>query len=444
MNKDRREVDELNEFLDAYAADQPITPSTPEAQLAADLVDLASAMHFDLQLGFSALTEQINQTTPSVSTPAERRNGQRSRAYRARIWLLPLAATILVVFFVGALPFLNQTVFAPAILNQQHLPIQVGGYLHSLDKTAMDLMHHAGMEWVDFKVDYNPDSEEEALKSAHQLIDGAHQQNFRVWITITGAPGASYDEAGAASYAGALALFAGRIAALGANAIQVWETPNLPLTWQAGQLDPASYVSLLRQSYQAIKAANPETLVISAAPAPTSTEEVVSSDQAWNDAAYYQGMARAGAAAYVDCIGVSYTEGALDPMLTEGDSRDNDPTRYFVPALQRAAAPFRETGIPLCITEYGYLAGQEVSSENPFAWSSGTSIEEQAAWLAKGIQIAAELSSVRIQMITLMRVDRTDDAIESGYALIRPDGSCPACDALAQLSLPLDATGETG
>ena len=40
----KREADALDAFLSAYQSGEPVTPATPEAELAADLVDLAASL----------------------------------------------------------------------------------------------------------------------------------------------------------------------------------------------------------------------------------------------------------------------------------------------------------------------------------------------------------------------------------------------------------------
>jgi hypothetical protein len=46
----------------------------------------------------------------------------------------------------------------------------------------------------------------------------------------------------------------------------------------------------------------------------------------------------------------------------------------------------------------------------------------------------ARLSSVRTALVMIYRIDPLpDDLISSGYAIIRPDGSCATCDNIAKL-----------
>jgi len=65
------------------------------------------------------------------------------------------------------------------------------------------------------------------------------------------------------------ARFVGEVAALGPDAIEVWNEMNIDREWPTGQIDPASYTRLLALAYNAIKGANSGVAVISGALAPT-------------------------------------------------------------------------------------------------------------------------------------------------------------------------------
>jgi hypothetical protein len=441
MSDERQQAEALDAFLSAYQAGKAGTPRTPEAELAADLVDLAASLPMPPEM------RQLAETStkkPDLSLIDPHRL-QESKPMIARRTLqtpwyspLTLVATLLLFLFVGALllPFANRPTLSPPPALPQHqprLPIPVGGQMHTLDGAVLNTMRDMGMTWTAFTLDYTPDDHETLLAQAQELIDGAHQGGFRILLTYSGAPDALSAEDAYRAYA----EFVGQVAALGADAIQVWGAPNLSVNWQEGEIDPARYVDLLRQSYEAIKAAHADTMVISAAPAPTSAQESFGSDYVWNDDAYYAGMAEAGALQYADCIGVNYYEGALAPTATDGDKRDNIPTRYFVPMLQRAATAFRASGEPfsLCLTEFGYYSHEGLDGSIPdgFAWASDTTVAQQAEWLASGIETAAQLSSIRVEMVVVYRMTVSDEPVENGYAVIRPDGSCLACEAIAAL-----------
>ena len=169
---------------------------------------------------------------------------------------------------------------------------------------------------------------------------------------------------------------------------------------------------------------------------PTGAEGAFGLDRVWNDDRYYLGMANAGAAQYADCIGIHYNEGIIPPSQTTGDPRGDYPTYYFSSMMQRALGPFSSSNLPLCFTELGYLSGEGFNQAIPagFAWANSTTVANQAQWLASAVQIAA--STGKVKMLVVFNVDFTqfvDNDPQGGYAIIRPDGSCPACQSLAAL-----------
>jgi hypothetical protein len=447
MNDQRQQAEALDAFLNAYHEGEHVRPQTPEARLAADLVDLAASLNITEPMAQAQPPANPSTTSPSFNRLKEKEDRLMiaKRHYTAQSMSLPLVAALLLFLLVGVLVFPSITLpslvplasssnVVPPVQDQPRLPIPVGGVLSGIDPTMLDQMRSAGMEWAAFQLEYRESDHNAILETARTRIERAHEQGFRAWITLSSgrntepseafSPEADFDQ---------YAELVGKIAALGADAIQVWAEPNLSVSWPDQQLEPSNYVELLRLSSEAIKAANPETLVISAAPAPTGAQAAFGSEQIWNDDLFYQAMASFGAADYADCIGVNYLEGVLDPVSSEGDPRDNYPTRYFVPMIQRAAAAFRESRLPLCLTEYGYLAGEGELLPDGFEWAVTTTVEQQAEWLAQGIQTAAQLSSVRVQMAIIYRIDQTGDPVEDGYAIVREDGSCPACDTIAAL-----------
>jgi hypothetical protein len=144
-------------------------------------------------------------------------------------------------------------------------------------------------------------------------------------------------------------------------------------------------------------------------------------------------MARAGAAAYADCIGVHYNEGIIPPSQTTGDPRaDEYYTRYFWGMVNTYYDAFGGAR-KLCFTELGYVSDEGYPSlaGGSFDWAKNTTVAQQAAWLAEAASLAA--SGGKIRMIIVFNVDighyEVNDP-QAGYAIIRPSGACPACEAL--------------
>jgi hypothetical protein len=268
---------------------------------------------------------------------------------------------------------------------------------------------------------------------ARDRINWSHEQGFKVLLSITGEKQELAELN--ADYYPLYAEFLGQVAALGVDAIEVWNEMNIDREWPAGRISARSYVEMLRQAYEAIKAADPQVMVISGAPAPTGFFGGCSANGC-DDGDYYWNLANAGVVNYADCIGVHYNEGILPPIQQGGDPRDNYPTRYFPLMTQRAAAPFRNSGIPLCYTEIGYLSPDGYGPlPAGFEWGASTSVEEQAEWLRDAISMAAEFPNLEIALMIVFNVDFDvyDRDPQAGFAIIRPDGSCPACQTIGSL-----------
>lgn len=284
-------------------------------------------------------------------------------------------------------------------------------------------MKDAGMIWVKFQHKWAAGDSADVLAAS---IQDAKNNGFKVLVSVTGQQ--TYPAPNSIDF-GAFTKFMGELAAQGPDAIEVWNEQNIDFEWPAGQIDPASYVNnMLAPAYQAIKAANPAIGVISGAPAPTGFDNTTN---AWADNRYIAGMRAAGAANYADCIGAHYNAGATSPSATTGHPGGSHYSWYFRPTLDLYYNTFGGTRM-VCFTELGYLSGEGFSGLPPnFSWASETSVQEHAQWLREAKDLSA--ASGRVRMMIVYNVDFTffDPAgdPQAGYAMIRPDGSCPACEA---------------
>ncbi len=290
-------------------------------------------------------------------------------------------------------------------------------------------MQFAGMNWIKRQHKWGPGNTGQEVAG---VISEAHNAGFKILLSIPGPPypsGINFDE-----YVG----FLGRVAALPdpPDAIEVWNEQNIDREWPAGQISPQAYVqSMLAPAYNAIKGANAGIMVISGAPAPTGAFGGGCSASGCDDAAYVAGMAAAGAANYMDCIGIHYNEGIISPNQTSGDPRGNSShyTRYFwgmTNAYYNAFGGSRQ----LCYTELGYLSPEGYGGlPGGFSWAGNVTVAQQAQWLAEATSLAA--NSGKVRMLIVWNVDSTTwgNDPQAGYAIIRKDGSCPACGTLSQI-----------
>jgi LysM repeat protein len=302
---------------------------------------------------------------------------------------------------------------------------ELGGHVDSF--AYPDQMRGAGMTWVKKQLVWRRG---QPPSIAQGLIDQARANGFKILLGVVGDPG----ELGAnrAQYIQEYAQFLAGVAQLGPDAIEVWNEPNIDRQWPRGQISGAAYTEMLRASYNAIKNANPNVLVISGAPAPTGAQGALGADRVVNDDNFLRQMSSAGAANVMDCLGVHYNEGILPPTATSGDPRGNGGyyTRYYPGMINTYRGVFPNT--PLCFTELGYLTPDGYGPLPPeFAWAANTSVQEQAEWLNGAVRIARQRGDIR--MIIVWNVDFTNYGADpmAGYAIIRPDGTCPACATLA-------------
>ena len=202
-------------------------------------------------------------------------------------------------------------------------------------------------------------------------------------------------------------------------------------------LTPAQYTALLCEAYSAIKEASPDTLVISGAPFPSSWWGDCT-PAGCDDLLWINGLAEAGAADCLGYVGVHYTQGATSPSERSGHPMESGAYPYFLyywPMVESYSDAFGGAR-PLAFTQFGYLSSEGYDDELPegFTWAAETTAADQAAWTAEAVRLSIE--DDRIGMLVIYNWDYTwwqGGNVSAGWALMRPDGTCPTCDALRQL-----------
>lgn len=204
----------------------------------------------------------------------------------------------------------------------------------------------------------------------------------------------------------------------------IWNEPNLALEWGGKAPDPAAYVQLLRVGYQAVKAGDPEALVVAAGLAPTNG----SGDRAMDERAFLQGMYQAGVAPYFDILG-AHPYGFGLPPDAPVDASDGLVFRR----LEELRAIVLENGDgekPVWITEMGWTV--DASPDQP---DIAVSQEQQAAyWTGALDQVRSQWPWV--ELITVWNLSQPEPGDPfGGYSLIGSDGMPrPAYEALRQVA----------
>lgn len=307
----------------------------------------------------------------------------------------------------------------PAVLPKVTGNFELGGQV--VNGIQVGPMQTAGMKWVKTQARGG---------NMSGFIAAAHGAGLKVLLTVLLDHGRAADPA----YWPEVAAYAAAQAAAGADAIEVWNEMNIDAEWPAGQINPATYVEMLKVVYPAIKGANPGTMVVSGALAPTGAEGAFPG-RVMNDDNYLRGMAAAGAANYMDCVGIHYNTGTTSPSATTGSALSGyHYSYYFWPMVDLYYGAFGGAR-QLCFTELGYLSADGYGSlPGAFSWAAGVTVAHQAAWLAEAASLSS--SSGKVRLMIVWNVDSmtwTHDP-QAGYAIIRPDGSCPACSSLGSVA----------
>ena len=300
---------------------------------------------------------------------------------------------------------------------------ELGGHVAGFGR--VNEMRTAGMTWAKKQIRWNLG---EGTGAAQAAINEARGNGFRILLGIVG----NKDQMGDfENYTNQFAAYLGQVAALGPDAIEVWNEPNIDREWPNGTVNGGRYTTMLSKAYNAIKAANANVLVISAAPAPTGYFGGGCRNEGCDDNIFIQQMAQSGAVNYMDCIGAHYNEGIISPDNRSGDPRGSHYSRYFFGMLDLYYNTFGGAR-KVCWTELGYLTPEGYGTlPSNFAWAQSTTVGQHAEWLGRAVALSR--SSGRVRLMIIWNVDFTGvfgADPQGGYAIVRPDGSCPACNSL--------------
>ncbi len=298
---------------------------------------------------------------------------------------------------------------------------ELGGHIRDMGFPYADKMRYAGMNWAKVQVHYGQD--------ASGLVNASHSQGFKIQLSGLGSPSMVTQP----NFEQDVANWMAQMAAAGADAIEVWNEPNIDREWQIGHISPQAYTKLLCTAYNAIKAANPGTAVISAAPAPTGSFGGACQPNGGNcdDAPWMAGLRDAGAANCMDYIGAHHNSGATSPSARSGHpAGGTHHSWYFLPQTELYYNTFGGAR-KLFYTEMGYASQEGVPPfHDAFGWARGITNANQAAWLAEAVSLSVNTGMVRCIIVWNIDFSRYGYDPQDGFAIIRPGGACPACDAL--------------
>jgi len=182
------------------------------------------------------------------------------------------------------------------------------------------------------------------------------------------------------------------------DAYEVWNEPNLAREWGRRPPNAAEYVAFLKASYDAIKRADPQALVITAGLSPTTDI----SANARSDVLYLREMYAAGARGAFDMLGVHgagfkaapETDPAVvaaDPALTNNDPSPAELRRAYtfrhVEDLRQIMVEQGDADRKIAVLEMGWTSDMRPGS--PYRWHAVTE-DEKADYLRRAFVYARD------------------------------------------------------
>ena len=300
-------------------------------------------------------------------------------------------------------------------------PLSVGiqghfyGYI-DIDSGAQGIagqVSDLGLGWVKVQFrwgDYDYYCGGPDLNALNSIISRANEAGLKVLLTIVGSPPCTHpwtsdvhvppdDPNALAEIAGGLAdLFKYRI-----HAIEVWDRENTSMEWNTSPqtIDATRYTQLLAAAHAAIKAKDPNIMVISGALEPRSWNDGVNSV---DDFVYLKQLVDAGAMQYVDCVGARSNTLRVPPSASQGGEYDSlfqfpNHSYYFKDTILNYMSISKK---PVCVTEFGVASPEGVGKVAGFEWADDNTQQEQADWTSEALSLCKQWGC---KMMVLFNLD---------------------------------------
>ncbi|MCL4298442.1 MAG: cellulase family glycosylhydrolase [Anaerolineae bacterium] len=296
-----------------------------------------------------------------------------------------------------------------------------------------------GFEWVKFQMPWKivePTANNYDWTTWDQVIDAYAAKNIKVMLSIVKAPdwarpadddrnveGFASDPAHYASFVAKVAQrYQGKV-----QAIEVWDEQNI---WYKaggkGRINAAQYVQLLQQAYPAIKAVNPEMLVISGGLTPAGNAE----DMVIDDVEYLNQMYANGVKGYFDALG-AHPAGYNCPALADWrtvTAEEAGATSFLEPFTTRhhswcflgTLEAYRDVMVAygdgdkvVAITEFGWAVGD--SPQPGYMYALDNTPVERAKWLVEAYEWGKQQDWVGPMILWNLDYSLTTPVTELGY-----------------------------
>ena len=175
------------------------------------------------------------------------------------------------------------------------------------------------------------------------------------------------------------------------RAYEIWNEQNFSREWGGGQINAGAYVELLKVAYEAVKAADPNAIVVSGALTPTgftdpnvAIDDVLYMEQMYQ---YKDGMIKQ----YADVIGAhagGYNNPPeADPNTASTEQFRGHPSFYFrrVEQLRSVMEKYGDGGKRMWLTEFGWSTANQAPG---YEYGRFNTEQNQADYLVRAYQLA--------------------------------------------------------
>ncbi len=339
-------------------------------------------------------------------------------------------------------------VYEGAPLDRELMGVQV--HIHREDlPEMMGHLQALGMGWVKVQVSWKlyesePGQYTDRFEELDKLVELAAANDIRVLLSVSKAPEWSRPTTemdgppiANAHYTEFMAFLAGRYKGRVA-AYELWNEPNLQREWNGSPLSAADLVRLIGAGAAGVRTADPDAILISAAPATTGINDGLT---ATDDRVFLRGMLEAGIGEYVNAVGVHPYGWANPPdsKVTAPDpgvpSHNNHPSFFFAETLDDYTALLEEYGVerPLWVTEFGWgsFEGIEDDEGDPASPPAGAEFMnnvsewQQAQYITRAYELGQQAEIIGPMILWNLNFGPLlgNEFSESGYGLLRPDGA---------------------
>jgi hypothetical protein len=311
-----------------------------------------------------------------------------------------------------------------------------------------------GFTWVKQQArweELEPNPGQYNLDQLDQTVNMLSANGFKVLLSVVTAPrwarpgNTNFGVAGPPENPQTLANFMAFLAQRYKGKVQayeVWNEQNIDGEWGYEPFSVDRYMSILKASYQAIKAVDRGILVISGALTPAGTVSFGGHDYAVDDLWYLEEMYKRGLKNYCDGVGIHPSGFAHPPNVTvddmfagryapkPGDTRTTHRSFYFKSTMltyRNVMVVYGDSAKRLWPTEFGWasLDGLGVGPQPDREYYALNNQQEQASYIVEAFQWARDRGWVGPMFLWNLNFATCNDAAneKSGFGILMPDWS---------------------